>query len=105
MIRFRLRERMADKAFREGRIVKMQEVADATGVNRMTLSKMANHRDHSCRTDVLDRLCKYFECSLSDIAEYVPDGAVSESSKGSVPPNRQAVRKQRQAVKSRRLPE
>jgi putative transcriptional regulator len=77
--------KVADQAFREGRILTMQEVAEATGVNRMTLSRMANHRDHSCRTEVLDRLCAYFRCSLPDIAEYVPDDTVVRARKGSVP--------------------
>jgi putative transcriptional regulator len=92
-----LRERIADRAFREGRIIQMQEIADATGINRMTLSKMANHRDCVCRTDVLDLLCKYFECPLSELVEYVPDEDVLGPQKGPVPLKGQAVKKRRKS--------
>ena len=42
MIRFRLTELIADKAFKERRVVSLSEVAQATGVHRATLSKMSN---------------------------------------------------------------
>ena len=83
MIRFRLRELLADKAFNEGRTVTMEEVARDTGLHRMTLSRMANIRGYTTRTDVLDKLCAYFGCRLEQLAEYVKmesGGATSESS-------------------------
>lgn len=72
MIRFRLNEMISEKAFREGRRITISEVSSATGINRMTLSKLINHRGYSTVTDNLDKLCAYFDCSLSDLAEYVP---------------------------------
>jgi putative transcriptional regulator len=45
----------------------------SAGLNRMTLSKILNHKGHSAGTDVLDKLCAYFNCRLEDLAEYVPD--------------------------------
>ena len=75
MIRFRLKELIADKEFKEGRVVTLVEVANATGIHRMTLSKLANHRGYNPTADVLDRLCKFFNCKVGDIAEYVPDDA------------------------------
>lgn len=74
MIRFRLKELMADKGFRERRVITITEVAKATGINRMTLSKIANHPGYSTVTDNLDQLCNYFECGLDKLAEYVPEG-------------------------------
>ena len=73
MIRFRLRERMADKSFKSGQRVTLESVAEATGVHRATLSKIASQRPYNTTTEVLDKLCKFFECSWSEIAEYVPD--------------------------------
>ena len=52
------------------------ELSEATSINRVTLSKMVNQRGYSTVTDNLDRLCKYFNCKVSDIAEYVPDDEV-----------------------------
>lgn len=73
MIRFRLQELIADKQFREGRRVTLIEVSEATGINRVTLSKMVNQRGYSTVTDNLDRLCKYFDCRVEELAEYVAD--------------------------------
>lgn len=73
MIRYRLRELLADKAFNESRTITMEEVARETGLHRMTLSRMANKRGYVTRTDVLDRLCAFFGCGLAQLAEYVPD--------------------------------
>lgn len=73
MIRFRLKELMADKGFRERRVITITEVANATGINRMTLSKIANHAGYSTVTDNLDKLCSYFNCHLGQLAEHIVD--------------------------------
>ena len=39
----------------------------------MTLSKLLNHHGVVVRMDVLDKLCRYFECELGDLAEYVDE--------------------------------
>lgn len=77
MIRFRLQELIAEKQFREGRRVTLIEVSEATGINRVTLSKMVNQRGYSTVTENLDRLCKYFECKIEQLAEYVADQTLS----------------------------
>lgn len=73
MIRYRLQELLADKQFREDRIVRINEIAAATGISRVTISKLMNHRGVVTGTDTLDRLCRYFGCGLDKLAEYVPD--------------------------------
>lgn len=73
MIRFRLRERLADLEFRTGKRVTLNQVEQATGINKTTLSKLSTRRGYNTTTDVLDRLCRFFDCELSEIAEYVPD--------------------------------
>ena len=73
MIRFRLQELLADKQFRDGRRVTMTELSQATGINRVTLSKMVNQRGYSTVTNNLDRLCQFFGCTVAEIAEYIPD--------------------------------
>ncbi len=75
MIRFRLQELLADKQFREGQRVTLTELSAATGINRVTLSKMVNHRGYSTVTANLDRLCAYFNCSVGEVAVFVPDEA------------------------------
>jgi len=51
----------------------MTELSEATGINRVTLSKLVNHRGYSTVTDNIDKLCKFFGCEVSDVMEYVPD--------------------------------
>ncbi len=73
VIRFKLADQIEKRQFAEGRRITIQEIATETGLNRMTLSKILNHKGHSAGTDVLDKLCAYFNCGLEDLAEYVPD--------------------------------
>ncbi len=60
-------------AFRLNQRVTMDSVAEATGIHRATLSKIAGPKGYNTTTDNLDALCKFFNCSLGDLAEYVPD--------------------------------
>ncbi|WP_285260459.1 helix-turn-helix domain-containing protein [Halopseudomonas bauzanensis] len=71
MIRFRLKELMADKGFEENRRVTLDEVAKATGVHRTTLSKIANQKGYNTTTDILDKLCEFFEADVGEVAQYV----------------------------------
>lgn len=73
MLRFRLQELLAERQFRTGERVTLTALADATGVNRVTLSKMINSRGYSTVTDSLDRLCRFFDCRIEQLVEYVPD--------------------------------
>ncbi len=73
MIRFKLGEQLEKKQFRDSRRITLQEVSDATAINRSTLSKLLNQRGYSTGTDVLDRLCTYFGCSIADLVEHVPE--------------------------------
>lgn len=72
MIRFRLIELIADKAFKERRVVPLSEVAEATGIHRSTLSKIANQPGANIGSEVIDKLCRYFECQPGDLLTYVP---------------------------------
>lgn len=77
MLRFRLKELLAEKEFRENRVVTLIEVAEATGIHRMTLSKLANRRGYNPTADVLDRLCTYFECRIEQLVEHLPNQEVT----------------------------
>ena len=73
MIRFKLAELIEKKQFKESRRITVQEVAEGTGVNRMTLSKVLNHKGYSTGTDILDKLCVYFGCKIEELVEHVPE--------------------------------
>lgn len=73
MIRFRLTELISDRAFKERRVVTLSEVAQATGIHRATLSKMSNQPGANIGTDVIDKLCRYFQCQPGDLLMYVEE--------------------------------
>ncbi len=73
MIRYRLKERIADLEFARGERVTLNEISEATGIHRTTLSKISARRGYNTTTDVIDRLCWFFNCRVEDLIEYVPD--------------------------------
>lgn len=77
MIRFKLGEMIEKKQFAEGRRVTINEVATATGLNRMTLSKILNQKGYGTGTETIDKLCQYFGCQVEDLMVYV-DSSESE---------------------------
>jgi putative transcriptional regulator len=62
VIRFKLAEQIEKKQFRESRRITIQEVAE-----------ILNHRGYSTGTDIVDKLCTYFGCSVADLLEHIAD--------------------------------
>jgi putative transcriptional regulator len=81
MIRFHLKELIADKEFAEKRRITIGEIAKETGINRMTLSKIINHPGHSTVTDNVDKLCNYFNCRVEQLISHIKEspGELSDS--------------------------
>lgn len=73
MIRFKLKELMTEKIFREGRKINLDELSAMTGVNKSTLSRISAVRGYNTTTDNIDKLCRYFGCAVGDLIEYVPN--------------------------------
>ncbi|MCD8513078.1 MAG: helix-turn-helix transcriptional regulator [Nitrincola sp.] len=78
MIRYHLKELIAEKEFQEKRRITVSEIAQETGINRMTLSKMMNHQGSSTVTDNLDKLCNYFDCEIEKLITHVKDKDIVE---------------------------
>ena len=72
MIRFKLKEMIAEKEFQQKKRITIKEIAESTSINRMTLSKILNHPGHSTTTENVDRLCVYFECKVEDLMIHIP---------------------------------
>lgn len=73
MIRFRLNELIAEKGFRERRVVTIAEVAEGTGIHRATLSKLAHQPGANTVTDNIDKLCRYFGCTVGDVMTFIDE--------------------------------
>lgn len=81
MIRFRLKELIAEKEFQEDRRITLEEVSRETGIHRTTLSKIANQKGYVTNTDVLDRLCGFFGVSTNLVAEHIDSYIPTENDK------------------------
>jgi DNA-binding Xre family transcriptional regulator len=75
MIRFKLAEVMEKKRFADGKRVSITDIAAATGLSRVTLSKILNQKGYGTGTDTIDRLCQYFSCKVDDLMEHLPEAA------------------------------
>ncbi|MDO8778136.1 MAG: helix-turn-helix transcriptional regulator [Burkholderiaceae bacterium] len=63
----------SDRCFAEDRKIEWREVADETEIHRVTLSKMLNLRGYNATMANVDRLCRYFNCTVADLLTYIPD--------------------------------
>lgn len=79
MLRYRVAELIAEKKFTEGKVITISEIADATAISRRILSALVNNRrDANPTADTLGKLCRYFNCEVGQLVEYVPDEAVQQ---------------------------
>ena len=71
-----LKSVMLQKQLAWGRTITITEIADASGISRMTLHRMLKDRTYNASTDHLNKLCAYLECSLYDLVRWEPDQPV-----------------------------
>ena len=55
------------------RLLKISKISEETGISRTTLTNLYYRKSTKISFDVLDKLCKYLDCSISDIIEYKPE--------------------------------
>lgn len=72
LLRYRLRELMADYQYKTGERITFGELSQKTGIHRATLSRIANQKGYSTVTDNIDKLCDFFGCTVSDLMEHIP---------------------------------
>lgn len=73
MIKFKLEDLMNKKGSIEKRVVTINEVSNNTGIHRSTLSKILNEDGYNTGTDNIEKLCKFFDCAIEDVIEYIKD--------------------------------
>jgi putative transcriptional regulator len=75
-ITIRLRQLMHKKTERDQRFdnpITQQEIADAVGVTRATISDWAAGKVDRLDKDVLAKLCQYFNCEIGDLLHLEKD--------------------------------
>jgi len=68
MVRTKLPELMGKKKIRS-----LAELARVTGLNRRTLTNIYDEKTKGIDYATINALCAFFDCTISDLLEYVPD--------------------------------
>ena len=50
-----------------------EDIFQKTGIGKSTLSTIRNNKNINVSIHTLNKLCKYFNCKISDLMEYIPD--------------------------------
>lgn len=58
---------MGEKQAKEGRVINASVVAKETGLTRQAISKWTRQEVSEFREEIIERLCKYFECEIGDL--------------------------------------
>lgn len=53
--------------------LKISDVANATGLNRNTITLLYDENAKRIDLDTLDRLCRFFNCQVSDLVQFRPN--------------------------------
>lgn len=53
--------------------LKISDVANATGLNRNTVTLLYSESAKRIDLDAIDRLCRFFNCQVSDLVEFRPN--------------------------------
>ncbi|CAM3797116.1 helix-turn-helix transcriptional regulator [Vreelandella rituensis] len=56
------------------RKLKIVDVARDTGINRGTITRLYHETASRVELEVVEELCRYFDCQVGDIFEYQPNG-------------------------------
>ena len=67
MIRFQLRTLMAQKRDRGGEKITYRLLSEKTGISSSTLSRIASNQQVMISLSVLERLCRFLECTPNDL--------------------------------------
>jgi len=53
--------------------VKGYEVAQATDLSTVTISKLVKGENIDVKLSTINKLCNFFKCPITDLLEYYPD--------------------------------
>jgi putative transcriptional regulator len=61
------------------RKLKIADLSRDTGINRGTATRLYHESAERVDMEVINSLCQYFNCTVSDIFEYIPDATKTEN--------------------------
>ncbi|MBI4675668.1 MAG: helix-turn-helix domain-containing protein [Chloroflexi bacterium] len=81
MIRSKLKLLIAQHEIKTGERLTYEVLEARVGLSKNALSRLATGKTDRIEFATLDKLCRYFECTLGDLLEYVPDEKAVKSKK------------------------
>lgn len=76
---YNLKELLFKKSVKEKTRITLTEIAETVGISKNTIYRMANSKGgYNVRADVIEKLCKHFECTPNDLMTIVPDPQADE---------------------------
>ena len=63
------------KEEREKRKLTYRTIASEAGISSGVVTRLMNGVPDRLDTGIVDTLCRYFDCGIGDLLEYVPDAA------------------------------
>lgn len=78
MIIINLQAMIFAKQVEWARHITLKEVAESTGISRMTLHRMVKNPTYNACTEHLGKLCTYFACDISALICWQPESAVRQ---------------------------
>ncbi len=73
MLRSKLKILIAHKEVAEGRKITYETLAAEAQLAKNTVNRLAENKTDRIDFATLDKLCRYFDCALGDLLEYVPE--------------------------------
>ena len=61
------------------RHITLKEIAESTGISRMTLHRMVKNPSYNACMEHLDKLCAYFSCDISTLICWRPNSSARQA--------------------------
>jgi putative transcriptional regulator len=73
MIRIKFKQLLEDKKFDDDKKYSLSYIAETTGISRATIGRISKDPKHITTTDVIDKLCEFFNCQPGELLSYIPN--------------------------------
>ena len=73
MLIYHIKDLTLRNAAKENTKITYADIVKATGISKITLSRMASKRGYNTSSENIEKLCKCFECTPDQFMTIIPD--------------------------------
>jgi len=73
MVIYHLKDLILRKSSKEDRKITYAHISETTGISKITLSRMASKRGYNAGSDIIEKLCNYFNVTPDELMTIIPD--------------------------------